>query len=104
MKQIRDRVDRFRKQGRLQDEDLEEIIKEIKAGKDFKDDAEDGIGRMVAKDEHDKVMEAVEEGLLQVHGTAPNSKQDGIFRIMGKNCNGLNNKIGGMRRLLRCLI
>jgi hypothetical protein len=56
MKQIRDRADRFRKQGRLQDEDLEEIIKEIKAGKDFKDNPEDGIGRTAAKDEHDKVM------------------------------------------------
>jgi hypothetical protein len=87
MKQIRERADRFRKEGRLQDEDLEEIIKEIKACKDFKNNAEDGIGRMAAKDEHDKVMEMVEEGLLQVHGMAPNSKQYRIFRIMGENCN-----------------
>ncbi len=72
-------------------------------GKDFKDNAENRNGAMVAKDKHDKVLEVVEEGLLQVHGTAPNSKQQGIFRIMGKNCNGLNNKIGGneTRRLLR---
>ncbi len=35
------------------------------------------------------------EGLLQTHGMASNTKQDGIFRIMGKNCNGLNNRIGG---------
>ncbi len=95
MEQLRNRADRFRKQGRLQDEDLEEIINEIKAGKDFKDNMEDRNGAMVAKDEHDKALVAVEEGLLQVHGTASNTKQQGIFRIMGKNCNGLNNKIGG---------
>ncbi len=35
----------------------------------------------------------VKEGLLQVRGTAPNTKQQGIFRIMGENCNGLNNRI-----------
>jgi hypothetical protein len=103
MKQIRDRADRYRKKGRLQDEDLEEIIKEIMAGKDFKDDAEDRIGRMAAKDEHDKVMEAVEEGLLQVHGMAPNSKQDGIFWIMGENCNRLNNKIRGNEKIAKML-
>ena len=44
-------------------------------------------------DEQHKVREAVEDGLLQTHGTAPNTKQHGIFRILGENCNGFNNKI-----------
>jgi hypothetical protein len=103
MEQLRNRADRFRKQGRLQDEDLEEIINKIKAGEDFKDDLEDGKGATAAKDKHGNVLEAVEEGLLQVHGTAPNSKQQGIFWIMGKNCNGLNNKIGGNDKIAKIL-
>jgi hypothetical protein len=39
-------------------------------------------------------MEVVEDGLLQVHGLAPNTKQHGIFRIMGEIFNGFNNQIG----------
>ncbi len=72
-------------------------------GKDFKDSLEDGNGATAAKDEHDKVLKAVEEGLLQVHGTAPNSKQQGIFRTMGKNCNGLNKMIGGNEKISKIL-
>jgi hypothetical protein len=49
------------------------------------------------------VLEAVDEGLLQVHGTAPNTKQQGIFRIMGKNCNGFNNGIGGNEKIAKAL-
>ncbi len=48
-------------------------------------------------------MEVVEEGLLQVHGTAPNSKQDGIFWIMGENCNRLNTKIRGDEKIAKML-
>ena len=48
-------------------------------------------------------MEAVEEGLLQVHGTAPNTKQPGIFRLMGENCNGFNNRIGGNEKIAKAL-
>ncbi len=103
MEQLRNRADRFRKQGRLQDEDLKEIISKIKAGKDFKDNVEDRNGATAAKDKHDKVLEVVEEGLLQVHGMAPNSKQQRMFRIMGKNCNRLNNKIGGDKKIAKIL-
>jgi hypothetical protein len=53
--------------------------------------------------EHKRVMEAVEEGLLQVHGLAPNTKQPGIFQIMGKNCNGFNNKIRGNSKIAKAL-
>jgi hypothetical protein len=86
MKQLRIRAERFRKQGRLQEQedDLEQIIKEIKEEGWHKDSK--GRNEEVAADnEHKRVMEAVEEGLLQVHGTAPNTKQPGIFRLMGEN-------------------
>jgi hypothetical protein len=39
------------------------------------------------------VREAILEGLLQPHGTPPNTKQDGIFRILCENPNCLNNQI-----------
>jgi hypothetical protein len=48
-------------------------------------------------------MEAVEEGLLQVHGLALNTKQPGIFQIMGKNCNGFNKKNGGNNKIAKAL-
>jgi hypothetical protein len=103
MRQLQIRADKFRKQGRLQDHDLEEIIKEIKEGST---DDEGGIcnsADQAMKDEHRQVSEAVEEGLLQIHGTASNTKQQGIFRIMGENCNGLNNRIGGNKKIPKAM-
>jgi hypothetical protein len=38
-----------------------------------------------------------------VHKTAPNTKQKGIFRIMGENCNGLNNRIGSNGKIAKAL-
>ncbi len=54
-------------------------------------------------EEHTRVLEAVEEGLLQTHGIAPNSKQDGIFRILCENANGLNNRINGNQKIAKAL-
>jgi hypothetical protein len=54
-------------------------------------------------DKHQKVMEAVNEGLMQVHGSAPNSKQDGVFQIMCKNTNGLNNRISSNNKMAKAL-
>jgi hypothetical protein len=48
-------------------------------------------------------MEAVNNGLLQIHGIAPNTKQHGIFRIMGENCNGLHNRIGGNEKIAKAI-
>ena len=45
----------------------------------------------------------MEEGLLQTQGTAPNSKQDGIFRILCKNANGFNNQISGNQKITKAL-
>jgi hypothetical protein len=55
------------------------------------------------KDKHRQVEEAVEEGLLQVHGTAPNTKKLGIFKIMGENCNSFNNRIKGNTKIATAL-
>jgi hypothetical protein len=59
--------------------------------------------QVIIKDEQWRVLEAVQEGLLQIHGNAPNTKQPGICRIMGKNCNGFNNRIGGNEKLPKAL-
>ena len=80
---------------------MEEIIREVKEG-DEKDSGieESGLASTV---EQRQVMEAVKEGLLQIHSLAPNTKQHGIFQIMGENCNGLNNRIGGNRKIAKAL-
>jgi hypothetical protein len=74
-------------------EDMEEIIKEL-SEKEGNGGSEDGTktARIL---EHEAVKEARDKGLLQPHGTPPNSKQDRIFRILCENPNGLNNKITG---------
>jgi hypothetical protein len=48
MEQLHIRADRLRKQGRLWDEDLKEIIDAIKADDDFKDDEENGKAALAA--------------------------------------------------------
>jgi hypothetical protein len=103
MEQLRIRADRFRKQGRLRDEDIDEIIKEMKANEGTIDDDTDRKAANASNNKNRRVMEAVEAGLLQIHGTAPNTKQQGIFRIMGENCNGFNNRIGGNHKLTKAM-
>jgi hypothetical protein len=103
LEQLRIRADQFRKQGRLQDNNLEEIITEIKASDETMDDETNGKAAITSNNKHRRVMEAVEDGLLQVHSTAPNTKQHGIFRIMGENFNGFNNRIGGNDKIAMAL-
>jgi hypothetical protein len=79
MEQLRIRADRFRKQGRLCDEDIDEIIKEMKANEGTIDDDTDKKAANASNNKNRRVMEAVEAGLLQIHGTAPNTKQHRIF-------------------------
>ncbi len=55
------------------------------------------------KDKHKRVLEAVKEGLLQVHGTALNTKQQGIFRLMEENFNSFNNRIGWNNKIAKAL-
>jgi hypothetical protein len=61
------------------------------------------LTRLNEKWKHKCVMDVVKEGLLQVHRVAPNTKQEGIFRIKGENCNGLNNRIGGNKKIPKAL-
>ena len=60
-------------------------------------------GKNTHAQEHVRVLEAVEEGLLQMQGIAPNSKQDGIFRVLCKNANGFNNRISGNQKIAKAL-
>ncbi len=103
MEQLQIRATRFRKQGRLRDKDLEEIINAIKADDNFKDGKENGKAALAATNKQNRVLKAIEEGLLQVHRMAPNTKQQGIFCIMGKNCNGFNNQISGNKKIKKAL-
>jgi hypothetical protein len=103
MEQLQIRADRFRKQDRLWDEDLEEIIKGIKENEDIKDNEGDDKAAMAATNKHNKVLEAVEEGLLQVHGMAPNTKQQQISALWVKTAMGSIIELAEMRRLQRHL-
>jgi hypothetical protein len=74
MEQLQIKADQFRKQGRLQDQDLEEIINKIIVDKESKDGEENGKAETASKDKQKRVLKAVKERLLQVHGIAPNTK------------------------------
>ena len=54
-------------------------------------------------EEHARVLEAVGDRLLQTHGMAPNTKQEGIFRMMCENANGFNNRISGNQKIAKAL-
>jgi hypothetical protein len=43
------------------------------------------------------------KGLLQVYGNAHNTKQPGMFRLMGEKCNGFNNRMGENNRIANAL-
>ncbi len=102
MEQLRIKAERFRKQGRLQNKDLEEIIQKIKES-DQPMNKDEEHRETLAKDERQKVQEAVKEGLLQIHGSTLNTKQLRMFWIMGENCNGFNNRIGGNEKISNAL-
>ncbi len=76
---------------------MEENIKKLQEEEGNKG-SEEGTANAHAS-EHKAVKEAMEEGLLQPHGIPPNLKQEGIFRILCKNPNGLNNQITGNLKL-----
>ncbi len=97
-----ERVDRFRRNGRWRGEEMEEIIAELKEGTEERKDKgrSESNACMV---EHAAVREAIMKGLLQPHGTPPNTKQDRIFRILCENANGLNNRITGNHKLSKAI-
>jgi hypothetical protein len=103
MEQLRIKADQFWKQGRLQDKDLQEIISKIKADNGFKEGEKNSKAATSSKDKQRRVLKSVKEGLLQVHRMAPNTKQQGIFWIMGENCNGFNSRVGRNEKITKAL-
>jgi hypothetical protein len=100
MEHLRLRADWFRRQGRLKDDKMETTIEELK--KDMEVDGGWGQDKESTRsDKHKRVMEAVDKGLLQVHGITPNSKQKMIFHLMYKNKNGFNNMISGNNKIAK---
>jgi hypothetical protein len=91
------RASGFRKNERMRGEDMEEIIKKLQEEEGNKE-TDEGIASAHVS-EQEAVKEAMEEGLLQPHGIPHNLKLDGIFRILCKNPNGLNNQITGNHKL-----
>jgi hypothetical protein len=102
MTYLEKRVGRFRRNRRWCGEEMEEIIAELKEGMEERKDEgrSESNARMV---EHAAVREGIMEGLLQPHGTLPNTKQDEIFRILCANPNGLNNQITGNHKLSKAI-
>ena len=102
MEHLRLRADRFRKQGRLQEDEMEAIIKEMREEMVGKESG-DQDSNTARAEEHERVTEAVKEGLLQTHGSAPNSKQARIFRVLCENANGFNHRISGNQKVAKAL-
>jgi hypothetical protein len=81
---------------------METIIEELK--KDMETDGGWGQDKEAMRsNKYKRVMEVVDKGLLQVHGMAPNSKQDGIFCLMCENADGFNNMISGNNKIAKTL-
>ena len=64
------------------------------------DESEDE-GENQAEVRQREMLEAsgVSDEVLEVHGVAPGTKTDGVFRMIYENCNGLSNKISGNDKL-----
>jgi hypothetical protein len=101
MEYLGKRADRFWRNGRLHREKMEEIIAELKRAEEERGNGE--IKSNACAAEHAAVREAITKGLLQPHGTPPNTKQDGIFQLLCKNPNGLNNQITGNHKLSKAI-
>jgi hypothetical protein len=101
MEYLRTRADRFWRNGRLRQEEMEEIIAELKRVEEEKGNENAESNVRVA--EHAAIREAITEGLLQPHGTPFNTKQDRIFQLLCKNPNGLNNQIMGNQKLSKAI-
>ena len=110
MEYLRKRASRFRNNGRIEGLELDKVLKELA---DEEETVTTGSESIEAEDsslteeqiealimeETECVQKALEMGLLQVHGTPPNTKGEGIFRLVGENSNGFNNNISGNEKL-----
>ncbi len=77
MEKLRIRADQFRKQGRLRDKDIDEIINEMKPNGGTIDDDTDREAANASNDENRRVMAAVEEDYYRhtaLHQTLSNKE------------------------------
>jgi hypothetical protein len=95
------RADMFRRNGWWHGDKMEEIIAKLKGTEEGRDNS--SAERNARMAEHAAVREAITKGLLQPHGNPPNTKQDGIFRLLCKNPNGFNNRITGNHKLSKAI-
>jgi hypothetical protein len=101
MEYLGKRADRFWRNARLRGEEMEEIIAELKRVEEERGNWDIESNKCAA--EHAAVREAIAKGLLQPHGTPPNTKQDGILQLLCKNPNGLNSRITGNHKLSKAI-
>jgi hypothetical protein len=101
MEYLGKRANRFWRNGRLSEEEMEEIIMELKRAEEERGNGDIESNTRVA--EHAALREAIAKGLLQPHGTPPNTKQGRIFQLLCKNPNGLNNRITGNHKLSKTI-
>jgi hypothetical protein len=95
------RVQKFRKNGRMTGEDVEDFLEKLREEEGIGHEDKEATRAQVA--EQGAVKEAADEGLLQTHGDPPNSKQHGIFRKLCENPNGLSNQITGNHKLAKAI-
>ena len=114
MEYLRKRASRFRNNGRIEGLELDEVLKDLSSEEDTDTTASlsgsEGSGEQnvslteeemeaLIMEETECVQKAIEKGLLQVHGTPPNTKGEGIFRLLCENPNGINNNTNGNEKL-----
>jgi hypothetical protein len=85
MEYLRTRADRFWRNGRLHREEMEEIIAKLKRAEEERGDGD--------------IESNVRMAEYAPHVTLPNTKRNGIFQLLCKNPNGLNNQITGNHKL-----
>jgi hypothetical protein len=73
------RADRFQRNGWLQEKEMKKIIKEVKRAEEERGNRDIDSNAHAA--EHAAAREAITEGLLQPHGTPPNT-----IRTESSNC------------------
>jgi hypothetical protein len=95
------RAQKFRKNGRMTGEDVEDFLEKLQEEEGIGHEDKEATRARVA--EQGTVKEAADEGLLQMHGDPPNLKQHGIFRILCENPNGLSNQITGNHKLAKAI-
>jgi hypothetical protein len=95
------RVQKFRKNGKMTGGDVEDFLEKLREEEGIGHEGKEAtLARVV---EQGAVKEAVDKGLLQMHGNPPNLKQQGIFRILCENPNGLSNQITGNHKLAKAI-